>query len=134
MKTILEGHERVGDGIYDVSNVAYVLIKSEMVLKVDVEKELTRWEEMYKENIKKDEEWARRTRKTVRDNRREIELFVEKYPTFVVASAYETHFSILLSKMPPEASVEQIGSGFNYGSTNIINNCPRSLLILAEND
>ena len=60
--------------------------------------------------------------------------FIAKYPNFVVASAYETGTTILLSKPPKKFKHVGPGCGFNYGSTNLIENCPKRLLILAEND
>lgn len=71
--------------------------------------------------------------------------FIKKHPKFWVASAYETDFIILLSHKPlliggkygKETAWEKkhhIGSGFNYGSTNILTNLPPAILILAEND
>lgn len=63
--------------------------------------------------------------------------FVNKHPEFVHASAYETEFDFLLSSMPLKIDRDKtkiIGSGFNYGSTNIIENAPARILILAEND
>lgn len=63
-----------------------------------------------------------------------IENFIRKYPDFYIASAYETQSTILLSREPMKFKGEQIGSEFNYGSTNILKNCPKNILILAEND
>ncbi len=71
--------------------------------------------------------------------------FIKKYPKFYTASAYETEFKFLLSKKPellirdfPKKNIsktfKQSGSYFNYGSTNILTNCPKNILILAEND
>jgi hypothetical protein len=70
---------------------------------------------------------------------KEITKFIKKYPNFCVASAYDTYTTLLLSKKPKELdnnwqTKNIIGSGFNYGSTNILTNCPKSILILAEND
>lgn len=66
--------------------------------------------------------------------------WIKNHKEFWVADAYETDFPILLSDEPRCLNskkwnkVNWIGSGFNYGSTNIIRNCPRDILILAEND
>lgn len=46
---------------------------------------------------------------------------------------YETDFPILLFD-EPQNKTRLIGSGFNYGSINMIRNCPKDILILAEND
>ena len=59
--------------------------------------------------------------------------FIKKYPKPYFASAYEIQFDFLLAKKPKKirAKISQ-GSGFNYGSTNILTNCPKDILILAE--
>lgn len=68
-------------------------------------------------------------------NKRNLEGFIKKYPDFLLASAYETDERILVATRPPRVRVENLlGGGFNYGSTNIIINCPKTVLILAEND
>lgn len=64
----------------------------------------------------------------------EIIEFINKYPQCVIASSYETNVVILLSRAPKRIPLNYAGSGFNYGSTNLIENAPRRLLILAEND
>lgn len=64
-----------------------------------------------------------------------VKEFMSNHPEFVIASAYETQGTFLLSEPPILFSNNyQWGSGFNYGSTNLIENCPKRLLILAEND
>jgi hypothetical protein len=50
-----------------------------------------------------------------------------------VCSAYETMCTIVLDKPPLIFKGKQIGSGFNYGSTNILET-DMPVLILAEND
>lgn len=62
--------------------------------------------------------------------------FAEKYPEFVIAHAYETSWTLLLSRAPIRLEMDGkwFGSGFNYGSTNLLEDCPKRLLILAEND
>ena len=60
--------------------------------------------------------------------------FLKKYPKAVIASAYETEHTLLISGRPKKIRTAHVGSGFNCGSTNIINNAPKSILILAEND
>jgi hypothetical protein len=69
-------------------------------------------------------------------NDAELLEFAKKHEGFAIASAYETEMTILLSRVPTKLSSKEmvIGSGFNYGSTNIVVDCPRRLLILAEND
>ncbi len=63
-----------------------------------------------------------------------ILFFIENHPNFVVANAYETSSTILLSRKPNIFKGYYVGSGFNYGSTNLVENCPKRLLILAEDD
>ena len=68
-------------------------------------------------------------------NLKEIIEFINKYPDCVQACACDTETTILISSMPKQIPEEDvIGSGFNYGSTNVIKNCPKQILILAEND
>ena len=61
-------------------------------------------------------------------------VWIEAHDKFWVASAYETDTIILLAGEPKKFEGSWDGSGFNYGSTNIIIGCPKSILILAEND
>lgn len=49
------------------------------------------------------------------------------------AYAYGTQYSFLLS-IKPTIMVNYEGCGFNYGSNNIIENCPKRILICAEDD
>ena len=67
------------------------------------------------------------------ENTEVIKEFIVKYPTFHVGNAYETGEYFLLSDRPSDL-VTTIGGGFNYGSTNVIENCPKRILVLAEND
>ncbi len=67
-------------------------------------------------------------------NDRAIEAFVKKFPGYYLASAYETECDILLSAKPKKFDGRINGSGFNYGSTNVLTRCPEAILILAEND
>lgn len=60
--------------------------------------------------------------------------FCTKYPNWCIASPYETNCTLFLSNRPSQFQGERIGSGFNYGSCNFLENCPSKLLILAEND
>lgn len=60
--------------------------------------------------------------------------FLSVHPNWRYVGAYETYAEFLLSEPPLEFKGKKMGSGFNYGSTNIILDCPKRLLILAEND
>jgi hypothetical protein len=51
---------------------------------------------------------------------KEVRDFISRNPEACLAHAYDTGVGFLL--------------GFNYGSSNIIRNCPQDILILAEND
>lgn len=64
----------------------------------------------------------------------EIKNFLINNPKWVIASAYETSATIILSRKPYIYSGKTLGGGFNYGSTNLLEDCPPRLLILAEND
>jgi len=64
----------------------------------------------------------------------DIEDFVTKHPDFVVANPYQVEYPILISKKPNKYTGKGYGSWFNHGSSNIITNCPNSILILAQND
>jgi len=67
----------------------------------------------------------------------DVDTFMEKHPDYVVGCAYETFHTIFLSKRPENYSGIHFGSGFNYGSTNLLCGLPVSvnyILILAQND
>lgn len=64
----------------------------------------------------------------------EIERLIEKYPDGCIAHAYETSTTFFFTETIKPYHVEQLGDGFNYGSTNLLLDCPKTLLILAEND
>jgi len=50
------------------------------------------------------------------------------------ANAYETDTIFIFTELPKKFKGNIHGSGFNYGSTNILQNCPNDILVLAEND
>lgn len=100
-------HKLLGYGIYDMSEVEYLGING-------APQDL--------ENAKAE------------DITPELQAFIDKYPNFVLASAYETGATFLLSSEPPRWSGKRMGSGFNHGSTNVLVGCTNKLLILAEND
>ena len=72
--------------------------------------------------------------------------FSKKFPDFKIGSAYQCCKVFLLSKPPirlislgypvrnENKGLGWIGTGFNYGSCNLLTNCPKSILILAEDD
>ena len=67
-------------------------------------------------------------------------VWMQNHKPFWVANAYETDCVILLAGKPRKLNSKKwnkenwMGSGFNYGSTNTIKDCPKDILILAEND
>lgn len=63
----------------------------------------------------------------------EIQKFILDHPNYMIADAYDIYFTFILAEKPNQIRTS-IGSGFNYGSNNIITNCPQSILIIAEND
>lgn len=63
----------------------------------------------------------------------DFDIFVAMYPDFILAHPYETDMFVLLARRP-EKITTCVGTGFNYGSCNIIENCPQTVLICAEDD
>ena len=65
-----------------------------------------------------------------------VHSFMKAHPDWAYAEGYETYTAFLLSKKPERLNrADHIeGSGFNYGVTAIIKNCPDRILIVAEND
>ncbi len=69
------------------------------------------------------------------ETKQEILKFINKYKeTWCFANAYATEQTFILSDKPPEFQGNIIGCGFNQGSTNILDDCPKKILILFEND
>jgi len=61
--------------------------------------------------------------------------WLEKHPDGCVADPYETGTIFLLSKVPVKLDFqENVDGELNYGSAAIINNCPKRILICAQND
>lgn len=64
-----------------------------------------------------------------------IKTFQEQHPDWCYANPYETDGFVILSNKPLIVEdINIVGMGFNYGSCNIIQNCPSVILITAEND
>lgn len=63
-----------------------------------------------------------------------VQAFITTYPDWRYACAYETGSPLLLSAPPLKFQGQHLGTGFNYGSTNLLTNCPNRILILAQND
>lgn len=96
----------VPDGVWDISNIEFI--------------------ELVWENLKIQEE-------EVQEHLNNLSEFITKYPNCVIADAYQTESPFLLSEKPT-VQVSYIGSGFNHGSNNIIDNCPKRILICGEDD
>ncbi len=60
--------------------------------------------------------------------------WLENKDKFWLANAYETDYHILFAEEPKKFEGKRNGSDFNCGSTNILIDCPKNVLILAEND
>lgn len=102
---------RIHDGIYDLTGIEFLSIPSNIIGWNDSKKEYD-----------------------LRASTKEIEEFLTKHKEAVLAHAYETSAPILLSRAPAELNSKIIGWGFNYGANTIIQNCPQTILICAEND
>lgn len=104
---VLDNIFRINDGVYILSHLTEVI----------------RWEkerfDPTKENVQK-----------------AFELFKEHDGKIYIAGAYETFVCLLLNKLPIGIinHDDRIGSGFNYGSTNVLPSVGGKILILAEND
>lgn len=60
--------------------------------------------------------------------------FINKYPNTQIAHAYETATTILLTDKVHKFNGTMISEGFNYGGNTLIENCPKTILIIAQND
>ena len=59
---------------------------------------------------------------------------MRQHPDFTFANAYDTGAAFIFATKPKVVAGTIEGTGFNYGSTNILHDCPKDILILAEND
>jgi hypothetical protein len=105
LRDIQKDKNHVGDGVFDISDIDF--INPNMPWKPSDEQMIEYYNSM--------------------------KLWVEKYPNFVIAEAYQTEYPLFLSEMPTKV-IEYVGSGFNHGSNNIIDNCPKRILICGEDD
>ncbi len=105
LRSVLQSKNYVSDGVYDISELDYC-----------------------------DPAIGWRPKKSLIEKKfNELKYFIEKYPNFAVAKAYQTEYPLLISEMPTK-QIKYIGSGFNHGSNNIIDNCPKRILICGEDD
>lgn len=123
IRDIMRKGKYIPDGVWDISDIEYVsLIYPHTKKYVPGENNMRgNWIDI--EN--KDE--------IIKNWEQSIISFIEKYPDYAVADAYQTETPFLLSKLPTK-SVDYKGSGFNHGSNNIIDNCPTRILICGEDD
>jgi len=98
-RDLLESQHGLDEGIYEVSDIAEVLLHS--AGEIDLE---------------------------------QVKAFIAKYPDFAIGSAYQTFTLFLISEKPKKAALKSSGSGFNYGSCNLLEDCPKRLLIIAQNN
>lgn len=123
LQEIEKNKERVPDGIYDISDIEFFNPNIPTVRK---------WVKKGTDPSQNYEDLpnAQEILSTWKSN---LDAFVEKYPNFLIARAYATEYALWVATIPTK-KIKNIGSGFNYGSTNIIDDCPKRILILAEND
>jgi len=118
------------------------ILNKEIIIKRALREEIYKfWESMGKDRFLRDGiydvtniSFYQTTEDERMDHLDEIKLFIKDNPEYVIAHAYETYIIFILGRRPEKIINQSTGSGFNYGSTNIIDNCPRTILILAEND
>lgn len=77
--------------------------------------------------------WRNLTNEELNNHIEKLSEFLDKYPNCVIADAYQTEHPFLLARKPT-VTVNYLGSGFNRGSNNIIENCPKRILICGEDD
>lgn len=102
----------LNDGIYDVGDIGYMVVDGET-----------------SDNISDD-----------------AQKFMDAHPDHVIGSAYQCYAVFLFASPPillkslrygasnPKQTILHFGSGFNHGSANMLRNCPKNILILAEDD
>lgn len=137
---------KLGDGIYDVENIEFTELHEEAYALAKLRISTYVSDSEFNELLEKEKRTHNynNLEKNMNKFRSKILLalaFINKYPNYVIASAYQTSGTLLLSKRPKKLSESKewidkhsFGTGFNYGSTNIIIDCPKAILILAEND
>ena len=101
------------DGIYNITNIKHEYIEDVHAIIYNLTKSLD---------------------KISFKTQNQIIKFATKYPNQCIADTYEVNGAFLLSESPKEFKNDTIGSGLNYGTCSIIENCPTKLLFLAEND
>lgn len=122
MNNIEKDKQRIKDGVWDISDFEFINPEFPYTQKYVGNKD---GKSIYEDLPNKE--------KIESDFLDSIKEFVTKYPNFGIAKPYQTDSVLWISGIPTK-QVKTIGSGFNYGSNNIIDNCPKKILICAEND
>lgn len=107
---LLDGTRALKDGIYNVEGIDFIELKDDDSMYIEGNTQLPT------------------------PLPKECEEFIIKYPEYVYGSAYGTPHTFILAKQPDKFTGKVYGSWFNYGSTNLLTNCPKAILILAEDD
>jgi hypothetical protein len=113
MEFLRDKIDYVQDGVWDISNIDFI--------------------EMSIPYITEGDRWRNPNDSEIEQHTNKLLEFLNKYPNCVIADAYQTEHPFLLSEKPT-IKVKYIGSGFNHGSNNIIDNCPKRILICGEDD
>lgn len=109
----LKGIDYVRYGVWDITGIEFISI--------DIQFKQTEWR-----NI-------RRTPEEIIEHTEKIMEFIERFPDCVIADAYQTENPFLLAHKPTN-TINYIWSWFNRWANNIIENCPQTILIVAEDD
>lgn len=103
----------VRDGVWDISDIDFIELDIHYVMEGNG--------------------WRNPNESEIEQHINKLSEFLDKYPDFVIADAYQTEHPFLLAEKPT-VQVKYIGSGFNHGANNIIDNCPKRILICGEDD
>jgi len=114
MELLRDKIDYVRDGVWDISNIDFIEISPSYVMDSP-------------------DRWRDPNESEIEQHINKLSEFLDKYPNCVVADAYQTEHPFLLSEKPT-IKVKYIGSGFNRGANNIIDNCPKRILICGEDD
>lgn len=103
----------VPDGVWDISDIDFIELSPQYVLE--------------------GKSWRKLTEDEIKTHLENLSSFLDNNPNCVIADAYQTEHPFLLATKPTK-QVKYMGSGFNRGSNNIIDNCPKRILICGEDD
>jgi hypothetical protein len=113
MDFLREKIDYVTDGVWDISDIDFI--------------------EVSPQYVRVDKSWRKLTNEELNNHIEKLSDFLDKYPNCVIADAYQTNHPFLLERKPT-IKVDYLGSGFNHGSNNIIESCPKRILICGEDD